>query len=160
MYYRRPKTRLQTLDSERVPEILTNVDKATVSGVGDHQRVATHELAHRFQYTVPGIHEMEQKFIVRRTTLADGTREKPVNVSGGTSREIGYADSFPDAYMGRDYSYGRADKSDPGTEILSVGMESLFTGTQGGFVGAGRYNRDDECRSFILGILASAGRKA
>jgi len=101
---------------------------------------------------MPELVSLEESFIRRRTTRSDGTRERQVNVNGGKKMEAGWADSFPSAYMGRHYTDGKAH------EVLSVGMESLFGGHTGGFVGAGKYERDDECRSFVLGLLAGVRR--
>lgn len=152
--WRRPKYEMKELASERIAEITTNVDSTGFREGDTLTRVATHELGHRFQSVVPGISTLEHQFIARRTTLSDGEREAKVNVSGGKKAETGYADSFPLAYTGRVYE-GSAF-----TEVLSTGAESLFAGEEGGLVGGGRYHRDDDMRSFILGLMASAHRPA
>jgi hypothetical protein len=45
------------------------------------------------------------------------------------------------------------------TEILSMGMESLFAGTNGGFVGMDNNKPDADYKKFILGVLASSAKK-
>lgn len=150
--WRRPDSRMVTVSSETVAELTMNAS-GTRLDENDYKRVTIHELGHRMQHVVPGITKIENGFIERRTTLADGTREAQVNVSGGGGkREGGWADSFTSAYMGRDYG-GRF------TEIISTGSEALFSGSYGGLVGAGNYHRDDEMRHLILGLFGSAGRK-
>jgi hypothetical protein len=54
--------------------------------------------------------------------------------------------------MGKEYEHV--------TEIVMVGMESLFTGTNGGLIGVGRSAPDREFRDFILGAVATAGTRA
>ena len=156
-FWRRPRTRMKNVVSNSGPEIWSNKSDQSLPGIGPYEAVASHELGHRMEHTVPGVSDLEREFLKRRTTLADGTRERMVDVNGSGKREAGWADSFPVAYMGRNYAVG--NKPTESFEILSVGMESMFGGHHGGFVGAGRYNRDDESRSFILGLLASAGRR-
>lgn len=56
-------------------------------------------------------------------------------------------DSFINHYMGKIYDH-------PATEIMSMGMEAVFTRTQGGLPGVGNSVSDPEMRNFVLGILA------
>ena len=132
--------------------VKTNKDPRSLADADTYRATTIHELSHRMEHSMPQIASLEESFIRRRTTTSDGKRERQVNVSGGSKAEAGWADSFPAAYMGRDYSDSK------GHEVLSVGMESLFAGITGGFVGAGKYERDDECRSFVLGLLAGVRR--
>lgn len=55
--------------------------------------------------------------------------------------------------MGKHYDHGY-------TEILSIGMESIFAGNNGGLAGVNTYKADLEMRDFILGVLATAGRRS
>lgn len=40
---------------------------------------------------------------------------------------------------------------------MSMGMEGLFAGSFGGFIGIGGEKPDLEVRNLVLGVLASAG---
>jgi len=118
---------------------------------GGPDRAAFHELGHRMQHANPTIGALEHEHIRRRTTAPTGEREPLTPLPG--KGESGWASNFADPYQGRDYS--RAYPDDTPTEILSVGMEALFGGAYGGFIGAGRYAPDDDSRFFILGLLAA-----
>ena len=120
-----------------------------------YHRVGVHEMAHRFQHVIPGVTELEHEFLRRRTTdPATGRREALVDLGVGMAGERARPDAFASAYIGKEYSDSNA------TEVMSMGMESLFTGTHGGLVGAGRYAADTDMRAFVLGVLATAGRSA
>lgn len=62
------------------------------------------------------------------------------------------AGPFRQRYMGKEY--------EKVTEIVTMGMESLFTGTNGGLIGVGRSDLDREFRDFILGAVATAGTRS
>lgn len=147
--WRKPKFKLEEVSAERIPEITTGGARRELDDNG-YNSTAVHELGHRMQHAVPGVYRAEHQFRTRRTTLADGTQERKVNVSGGAKGETGWADSFVDAYTGRDYGHGF-------TEVISTGGEALFAGRFGGLVGAGPAHRDDDMRSFVLGLFAGAG---
>ena len=150
--WRREHTKVVTVQEIGSPEILASPDKGSITK-GPFSRAAIHELSHRMQHAVPMIARIEEDFLKRRTTNADGTRQKKVNVSGGRPAEMGWADGFAEKYMGRDYGDGNGY-----TEVLSTGSEALFSGSYGGLVGRGKHQRDDEMRGLILGLYASAGR--
>lgn len=158
-WWRRPKlVEKRTGMPFHAPVILTSPDAdatTALPGDGPYARAAVHELGHRMQHANPAIARAEHAYLGRRTTTATGEREKPVNLAG--PNETGYADSFSVAYTGKTYApeYGTPD--DEGhTEVLSTGMEALFAGRYGGFIGAGQHHPDHETRSFILGLLATA----
>lgn len=44
------------------------------------------------------------------------------------------------------------------TEVLSMGMETLFAGTNSGFAGMLRMKADPDSKKFILGLLASSSQ--
>ncbi|WP_461171964.1 hypothetical protein M1D93_13120 [Arthrobacter sp. Z1-9] len=77
-------------------------------------------------------------------------REDLVQMYAGTS-EMARHDYFAATYIGKHYAHGH-------TEILSMGMESIFAGTDGGLIGVNAYDADPEMRDFILGTLATVGR--
>ena len=122
---------------------------------GPYARAAIHELGHRMQHANPSIARAENDYILRRTTLPTGEREKPIDVAG--RGESGYADSFSVAYTGKTYDpINGQPANEAHTEVLSTGMEALFAGRYGGFIGAGQHHPDHETRGFILGLLATA----
>lgn len=131
-----------------VPAIMDNRNPYDSGGP---DRAALHELGHRMQHANPAISALEHEHIRRRTTAPTGEREPLTPLPG--KGESGWASNFADPYQGRDYSGTYPD--DTPTEILSVGMEALFGGAYGGFIGAGRYASDDDSRFFILGLLAT-----
>lgn len=146
--WRRTRQRMETVESEIVPEIKTNRRAGALGGAGI--ATARHEFSHRCEASVPGIRKMEDDFLVRRTTDAKtGEREKISQIAGHSRKELGWKDSFAHHYMGKHYQHGSR-------EILSMGTESVFNGEYGGMVGVGNYKPDHEYRSFILGIMAVA----
>lgn len=110
--------------------------------------VAVHEFAHRCEDANPHLKVLEERFLTRRTTSADGTREKLVRYGSGTPAEYVREDSFVNIYMGKQYDQDNR-------EILSMGSESVFNGTNGGLLGIGTQRKDPEMRAFILGLYAS-----
>lgn len=138
------------------PEIRTNHDPAsgptagrTLPGRSNTFAVSVHELSHRMEHSVSGLKEMEEDFLVRRTTTG-GQRDELVELYEG-SGEYARPDNFVSGYMGKDYSTGFR-------EVLSCGTQGIFGGDYGGLVGVGKDHPDPEYRSFILGALACAGR--
>lgn len=112
-------------------------------------RTATHEFAHRVEYTSPHVVDLELAFLHRRTTNpATGEREAFVSLYG-TSQEQAQPDDFATAYVGKTYGAARA------REVFSVGMESIFSGSYGGLEGRGGYKADLDHRNLVLGILAT-----
>lgn len=154
--WRRPLRRKQQVGGH--PEITVSPSPLRVADRSPHFRCATHELAHRFEWTVPGITRLEESWLERRTTdPATGERE-PLsliypNGRGRMGMERGRRDAFVSHYMGKEYQ-GRGSR-----EVLSMGMESLFAGSHGGLVGAAGYEADHDMRAFVLGVLATVGRK-
>lgn len=148
----------RTEETERLP------------GQGSLHRAAVHELAHRMEYSVPGLNQMATSF---RDYRARGEDLKGIN---GSRTEVGYEDHFVHHYVGRSYENtggdlmsalggGSEDPATPkgfreATEVVSCGIEGLFGGGFGGFMAASSRTRtaDHEMRHFMLGALASAGR--
>lgn len=147
----RPRTTMRMVSAEIVPEITTNsgydVESATMK---PSRSVATHELSHRFEDTVPGIRQMEAAYLQRRH------RENRPNWKSPTGRvrlyrsETALDAGLSENYMGKVYPDGSH-------ELLSCGTEALLHGSYGGLVGGGRYSADQETRHFVLGVLACAG---
>lgn len=147
-YWRKPRFRMEVVTSEYAPEIKTNVAPEMAAGMGTLFSVTAHELAHRWESSVPGIKAMEADFVTRRTTT-NGVRDKLVDLGGKMKGEKTRPDSFSNSYIGKEYSDGSR-------EALSCGVEALFAGRYGGFVGTSGSKPDHEMRSFILGVLATA----
>ena len=163
--WRRPKT--ETLPGETVypPKMVVSNSPdplGPVSASGDvsrsTRRVSVHEMSHRFEHVVPGIKNAEGAFVLRRTTDENGERMPGVEqewLSPDSDEKTPYVtrpDSFADQYMSREYDTGAR-------EVLSTGSEALFTGSYGGLVGAGRYGADRDMRAFVLGVMATVGRR-
>lgn len=139
----RSKNRQVATYTQGVPEITINEDKSGYTHKAPGTSTAIHEFAHRVGHVHPEILRAEQNFLNSRTI---GEEEKLI---GGYKDEYGYRDNFTNHYMGKVYKSG--DR-----EILSMGMEALFSGTNGGFTNAFQHKRDPEYKSFILGLLASS----
>lgn len=116
-----------------------------------------HELAHRMEDVVPGITELEAKFRERREVNEDGTPQK-IQFVDSAYQHKGKPDNYVHGYIGKEYpaetdAYGRSMRS---TEVLSVGVESLFSRRYGSLVGADKnVTADKDHRAFVLGILAT-----
>lgn len=154
--YRKQKLEHVSTTWERKAEL--TVSKDHIVRVGDDAgfRVAMHEFSHRVEHTTPRILGFEEAFLKRRAghlpqTNPSGEREELSEIYAG-KKEVGYADNFPTHYMGKVYE-------DSYREILSMGMETLFAGNNGGFVGMQGYKADPDYKKFILGVLASSVAK-
>ena len=127
-------------------------------GQGDKEtrRVITHEFSHRIEDAVPHIKMLEEGFLASRTTLENGKREpllsfrkgKVVGLAFGKDPEVVREDNFITPYIGREYADGAR-------EVLSVGSEGVFSGSQGGLVGIGNSKADPQMRNWILGVYAT-----
>lgn len=137
------------------PEITVN-DSATPYHAENGYRVAVHEFAHRMEHVgskfVP---RMEEQFLKRRTTSYTGEREKLQRAidlapnSSYSANEVVRPDNFTNLYMGKEYTGSHF------REVLSMGMEAIFSGSQGGLQGFGNYKPDLNMKNFIVGLLAS-----
>ena len=107
------------------------------SGVAGRRRVAFHELGHRFEDVVPGISNLEHEFYLQRTAgeslqwLGRGYKQE----------EKSRFDKFLHPYMGKDY--GKKYH-----ELLSMGLESLYTGSYD-------LAKDTDFYDFILGLVSA-----
>lgn len=148
-YWRRPEMSVRVVKSEVGSEILTG--GRTVSYMaGRHPdfAVSAHEFGHRTEYAVEGVKKVELSFLKRRTST--GSVQEPLIPMSTGSTEMTRPDNFTNIYMGKDYS-GDA------TEVMSMGMEGVFAGHYGGFIGIGGEKPDLEVRNLVLGVLASVG---
>lgn len=122
------------------------------------RRVITHEFAHRIEDAVPHIPMLEEGFLASRTTMENGKREPLRAYKGGSvggvilrhdgKREAVREDNFISPYMGKEYT-------DNFREVLSMGSESVFSGSNGGLVGIGNAKTDHQMRNWILGVYAT-----
>jgi SPP1 gp7 family putative phage head morphogenesis protein len=104
---------------------------------------ASHELGHRMEQVVPGLNDLCQEFLRRRTAGETPVRLKDLfPLSRYRPHETTRKDRFVHPYMGKDYG-------DSATEILSMGLESMYNETYN------LWDYDPECADFILGVLAS-----
>lgn len=174
-------------------ELYVSLDEYSYFREDAGMRVALHEFGHRIEHvigSVPfggshagGISTAEKVFLSRRTgrnriigvgdNNEGGEQLTTIEIEG----EVGYKDTFPSHYMGRAYD----EYSDPNFnwsqydserfprteawEVFTMGMETLFAGTNGAFVGIDKTNTrpnyeeaDTDYKRFILGLLASSAR--
>jgi hypothetical protein len=149
--YRTPhKTRRKEASSYKAEITISKDGSTSPLSQNSGFRVALHEFAHRVEDTTPAVRHYEQAFLSRRAGLRSDTPEQLTAIHG-RSKERGYKDNFTNHYMGRVYESGSR-------ELLSMGMEAVFSGTEGGLVGAGDHKADADYKRFILGMLASSAK--
>jgi hypothetical protein len=150
--YRRKKIGVTPSNKvERFSElVVSDEEQKSPTNANKGFQVAIHEFAHRVEHTTRGVKEYESAFLARRAGLNTDNPEKLTRINSKVD-EFGYKDNFAEHYMGRTYEDGA-------TELLSMGMESIFSGTQGGLVGAKNYKADADYKRFIFGMLASSAK--
>lgn len=156
--WRRPNQRRTLSEVNVAAELTVTNDQVVRVGTDKGFRVALHEFGHRVEATTPIVTNFSSGFLSERAGIisADGEAvpEQLTSIYTDKSKiEYGYKDSFPNHYMGKIYR-GSVHK-----EILSMGMESLFAGTQGGFAGIENFKPDPQYKRFIIGVLASSATK-
>lgn len=121
--------------------VRTGVGKYRLSGSGrSMEKVAVHEMGHRFEAIYPQIRRLEHEFYQRRTQ-----GERLQWLGGGCSKsEKARFDKFIHPYMGKDY--GSTETSY--YELLSMGLEGLFRPTKWDIT------KDPDFMDFILGLFA------
>ncbi|MDH6283982.1 hypothetical protein [Prescottella agglutinans] len=117
------------------------------SGTAKSHRTTVHELSHRVEARHPRLSIACIAFRDRRTTNPDGSRHRQEVYGPG---EYVRPDDFVTSYIGKHYD------SSVHTEVLSMGMESVFAGSQGSLKGYQGHKADREHRNLILGLCASA----
>ncbi len=96
-----------------------------------------HEVGHKVEKQVPGVHDKILEFYNRRT---NGQASVKLVGAGYANWEVTKTDSFVDAYIGKDY--GRA-----ATEVLSMGLQYAYTDNY-------TMMSDPDMAQTIYGILA------
>lgn len=119
----------------------------SAAGPEESRRVAIHEMSHRMEALNPRIAPACIAFRDRRTSNPDGTLHPTQKYA---KSEVVRPDDFVDVYVGKDY------ESTVHTEVMSMGMESVFGGSHGGLQGHYGYRADTEHRNLILGLCATA----
>lgn len=144
-------------------------DKRFLVGNDPSLRTALHEFSHRVQHASKDIVLYEKYFLDRRGGLysTDGVAHEKATLlypdkekDEDGYNEVGILDGFPTHYMGKLQGKGDLDKikGRKAEEILSMGMETLFAGTNGAFVGMFLMKSDPDFKKFMLGLLASTAK--
>jgi hypothetical protein len=138
-------------EMQRVSQIAvdSSVEGSIIDGLTRYEPDAIHEQMHRYESVVEGVMAAEKLFLDRRNTLPDGTLEPVQKIFGKTETR---PDHFTERYTGRRYEDGA-------TELMSTGMEGIFGGKYGGFIGIGGRQPDIEMRNFVLGVLVTCDGK-
>lgn len=154
-YWRCPDTYDHLVNTEKGSEILTGGRTISyIAGRDPNFAISAHEFGHRTEYAIDGVTSIEHSFLARRTSSVPakdwpGTMEwDPLVPLSPGSKEMVRPDHFTNTYMGKDYGQ-------EATEVMSMGMEGLFAGSFGGFIGIGGEKPDIEVRDLVLGVLAS-----
>lgn len=90
------------------------------NGVKNSLRTAIHELAHRQEYINADILKAEKEFYEYRTQGEQLVSLRRVTGIDYDKSEVTRVDNFLDAYMGKEYSDGKA------YELLTMGMDTLY----------------------------------
>jgi hypothetical protein len=113
---------------------------------------AMHELTHRMERSVPMLRNAENAYLATRADVS-----KTVPIPGYDSHEVHYPGAgFATPYIAKAYPAERDGY--PSSEVMAVGIESLFSGHLGGLVGTGKNRVDHDHRGFVLGTMAVLGR--
>jgi hypothetical protein len=115
---------------------------------------AYHEFGHRMEQVLPNniLPRQERAFLMRRANKTIGDDNEYSNmVPTGMGGEYGHDGKFVSKYVGRDYFTGE------NYEVFTMGIESLYSGANGGLVKNGLevYTEDKDHRGFVLGALAT-----
>lgn len=114
---------------------------------------AMHELTHRMERSVPLMRNAEHAYLATRTDVS-----KTVRIPGHPPGEVHYpGGGFVTPYVAKAYGATGEDGYPP-AEVMSMGVESMFSGTFGGLVGTGKNRSDPDHRGFVLGVMAVLGR--
>lgn len=148
-------------DAKRVAQAGSEAAEITVNttdSLHDQKRATIHEFSHRVQDSVAHLPAMEKAYIAMRTTDENGVRH-PLKAYGAGDRvyarrltkndEAVREDNWVTPYIGKEYDGVEM------TELLSVGSESVFSGSYGGLEGIGHAKKDPETRNWILGAYAT-----
>lgn len=98
----------------------TEIALSDRSGVKNSLRTAIHELAHRQEYINADILKAEKEFYEYRTQGEQLVSLRRVTGISYDKSEVTRVDNFLDAYMGKEYSDGKA------YELLTMGMDTLY----------------------------------
>lgn len=115
-------------------------------------RASLHELSHVYEHFVPDLQYLEQQYYAERTAGERLVRQYEAQGKlGKAAGSLVRPDEWVNAYMGRDYEHkwGSTDMPTGPFEILSMGMEGIFTGSYP------IWEQDAETAQVILGILVS-----
>lgn len=144
-WYRHPKSNIKTQYTDVSVAKIPN-DEDGEDGYNRYETsVTAHEFCHRVERLIPEVASMERDFLNSRKAYD----EELVVVTPGEPDEVGFADNFKVVYAGKVYS-GRNTY-----ELLTMGVQQLFYGTHGGFVGEAK---DEDYRNFVLGLFAAYGK--
>jgi SPP1 gp7 family putative phage head morphogenesis protein len=116
----------------------------TISLSGDYGKhmleCGFHEMGHRMEDLIPDIRKLENEFYARRT------QGESLQWLGGSyaKSEKTRKDNFISKYIGKDYG----NKADSYYEVLSMGLESVFTNSY-------KIANDEDYYDFILGLIAA-----
>lgn len=135
-----------------LPEAIQG-DGISIYSTGDKATTAWHEIGHMVDYFNPNLVRLEKEFVDARTKGEMEVRLKSLfpNSRYGPRERI-KKDDFISPYIGKYYS--------DGTEVLSMGLESVFEPGEGQIqaIGNGKYVRrlitsDPEYLNLIIGII-------
>lgn len=111
-------------------------------GEGGLEGVALHELGHRMERVIKDLGKASLAYLAQRTKDEKPQRLKDLTGVNYRASEKAKPDRFLDAYFGKDYD-GDA------TEILSMGLQSVFYGVYN------LWDEDPELLEFVIGALAT-----
>ncbi|MGV3235341.1 minor capsid protein [Latilactobacillus curvatus] len=144
---------LVTASGKRLLPGVAQGDGVSIYSTGERATTAWHEIGHMVDYFNPNLVRLEKEFVDARTKGEMEVRLKSLfpNSRYGPRERI-KKDDFISPYIGKYYSNG--------TEVLSMGLESVFEPGEGQIqaLGNGKYVRrlitsDPEYLNLIIGII-------
>jgi hypothetical protein len=126
---------------------LSHDQEEHVTGAGRSGRVATHEIGHAMEQSVPGVLALQDAYLWSRTSsgeIGDRKREAMKKMAG-YANEWSRPDLFNDPYSGKEYDPQGQRPMPSAFELLTTGMESLTAGSP---------YLDTSMRQWLLGMLA------
>lgn len=119
-------------------EIRLSKEAAGAPGVPARGRVATHELGHDMEVSVPGLLAAERALLWSRASTGDIGSRQLVQTARIDKQPV-MGDEFPEPYTGKTYP------GDSAYEVFTTAVESLL---------AGASYLDDDLRRWTLGVMA------
>ena len=127
---------------------MANVDKH-----GEFADTLTHEFAHQFEQSIPGLMLLETWHFIKRLR-AEAKRTQKLATWEWDDQRFGFVDEFGDQYMGRVYRNPHTGvtgvTSMGGSEIFSTASQTLWANEE-----RNAADLDPQARRLFMGVMAT-----